>query len=202
MGTLANLRFGMRVATLSVMQNGGTIRPPAAFPESRETKIVLLVCALAAIHVLVFSAAFPFFNNVDEGIHFDLVQKYAQGHVPQGRENISPDSASWLAQMNSHAYLGTPQQFPDGQLPPPPWTLPGKERLQALAVRSANWRTQNNYEVSQAPLYYALAGLWWHIGQGLGLADGRLVYWLRFLNVPLVVLAVWLAYAAMRVVFF
>ena len=67
---------------------------------------------------------------------------------------------------------------------------------------STSWRAQVNYEVSQAPLYYALAGLWWHIGQRAGLADGRLLYWLRFLNVPLVVLMVWLAYAAMRIIFF
>jgi hypothetical protein len=184
------------------MQNGGDIRTPAAFPETREKKIVLLLCALAAIHVLVFSAAFPFFNNMDEGIHFDLALKYSQGHVPQGREMVSPDSAPWLAQMNSHAYLGIPGEFPGGQLPPPPWTLSQKESRQALAVRSASWRTQENYEVSQAPLYYALAGLWWHIGKWLGFEDGRLLYWLRFLNVPLVVLAIWLAYAAVRNVFF
>jgi hypothetical protein len=34
--------------------------------ESNESKWVFLFCLLAAIHVFVFSAAFPFFNNVDE----------------------------------------------------------------------------------------------------------------------------------------
>ena len=34
---------------------------------------VLLLCLFAAIHVFIFSTAFPFFNNVDEEAHFDLV---------------------------------------------------------------------------------------------------------------------------------
>jgi hypothetical protein len=182
------------------MQNGEDIQPPAAFTELSERGIVLLLCLLAAIHVLVFSAGFPFFNNVDEGIHFDLVVKYSQGRVPQGKELVSPESALWLAQMNSHAYLGTPDQ--KGQLPPPLWTLPGGEQQRTLAARSASWRAQQNYEVTQAPLYYALAGFWWDVGQWIGLTDGRLLYWLRFLNVLPVVAAVWLAYATMRVVFF
>jgi hypothetical protein len=168
--------------------------------ESNERKVIWLLCILAAFHVLVFSAAFPFFNNVDEGIHFDLALKYSQGHFPEGREMVSPDSASWLAQMNSHAYLGTPNV--SGQLPPPPWTLPADAQQRDLAARNASWRAQTNYEVSQTPLYYAVAGFWWHIGQWIGLADGRLLYWLRFLNALPVAAAVWVAYAAMRVVFF
>jgi len=49
---------------------------------SRERRIVWLACALAALHVVLFSAAFPFFNNTDEDSHFDLVVKYAQGDIP------------------------------------------------------------------------------------------------------------------------
>jgi len=41
----------------------------------------------AAVRVLVLSAAFPFFNNVDERRHVDLVIKYADGHMPR--------SAAW-----------------------------------------------------------------------------------------------------------
>ncbi len=159
-------------------------------------------CVLAAFHVLMFSAAFPFFNNVDEGIHFDLVLKYSEGRVPQGKETISPGSALLLAQMNSHAYLGTPDQFPGGHLPPAPWTMSAGEQRRVMAARQANWQAQQNYEVSQTPLYYTLAALWGDIGQQAGLKDGRLLYWLRFFNVLPVVAAVWLAYAAMRLVFF
>jgi len=51
---------------------------------------VMIFCCFAAVRVLVFSAAFPFFNNVDERRHFDLVIKYAYGDVPRSAELISP----------------------------------------------------------------------------------------------------------------
>lgn len=173
----------------------------AAFPESRERKIALLLCLLGAIRVFIFSAAFPFFNNVDEAIHFDLVLKYAHGDVPRKMEVISLDSARYLALMNSHAYLGLPEKFPGGHLPSPPWTLPAEKMQEDLNMRSADWQTQEDYEVSQTPLYYALAGSWWHIGQWLGFNDGLLVYWLRFFNIVQVTALIWLSYIAARIVF-
>jgi hypothetical protein len=30
--------------------------------------------------VFIFSAAFPFFSNVDEDLHFDLITQYSHGH--------------------------------------------------------------------------------------------------------------------------
>jgi hypothetical protein len=43
--------------------------------------------------------------------------------------------------------------------------------------------TVTNYEASQPPLYYTLAGLWWRLGKVCGFHDGFLLYWLRFLNI-------------------
>ncbi|HTV39634.1 MAG TPA: DUF2142 domain-containing protein [Candidatus Sulfotelmatobacter sp.] len=167
----------------------------------KERKIIWLLCLAAAIHVFAFSAAFPLFNNVDEPFHFDLVVKYSHGDVPRGIERMSPDSATWLALLNCHAYFTRPDQYPGGRFPPPAWTLPADKSAQDIATRSADWKTQANYEVSQTPLYYALAAAWWHIGVWIGFHDGRLVYWLRFLNIALVSALVWLAYATARLVF-
>jgi len=185
------------------MQNGENTGSgsPAAIPPLCERKIVLLLCVLAAIHVFVFSAAFPFFNNVDEAIHFDVILKYSQGHFPHGRERISADSARYLALMNSHAYLWRPANFPAGRLPPPAWTQPAGKAQPDLALRSANWQTQENYEISQPPLYYTLAGIWWNVGRVIGLHDGRLVYWLRFLNIIIVATLVYLAHHAAKMIF-
>jgi hypothetical protein len=61
--------------------------------------------------------------------------------------------------------------------------------------------TQKNYEAPQAPLYYALGGLWWHIGQWCGFKSGGLLYWLRFLNTLLIAAAVLLGYLAARMIF-
>jgi len=43
-----------------------------------ERSIVLALCVAAACRVFLFSAAFPYFNNVDEPAHFDLVMKYGE----------------------------------------------------------------------------------------------------------------------------
>src|ERR1700677_1396802 len=164
---------------------------------SHEKRFVWLLCVLAALHVFIFSAAFPFFNNVDEPAHFDLVLDYAHGHVPRGLENTSRESSVYLALFCSCAFFGPPS----GPMPPPPWTEPVDKMKQDLAFNATGWQTQKNYEDSEPPLYYALAGLWWDSGQSLGLASGRLLYWLRFFNIVLVVALVWLAYLAARLVF-
>ncbi len=162
-----------------------------------EKKIVLLLCVAAAIHVFIFSAAFPFFNNVDEPAHFDLVVSYSHGHVPLGLEHTSKEASVYLALFCSCAYLGPSI----GPVPPPPWTEPVEEMRKDLALNSAGWQTAMNYEDAQMPLYYALAGAWWDIGKCLALGPGRLMYWLRFLNIIQVVTLVWLSYVAARLIF-
>ena len=181
------------------MQNGQGDDPklPAAFSESHERKIIFLLCVLAAIHVFIYSAAFPFFNNVDEPAQFDLVLRYSHGQAPRGIVNTSREASAFLAIFCSCAYLGPSA----GPIPPPPWTEPEEKMRQDLEINSTGWQTQQNYEVSEPPLYYALAGSWWHIGQWTGLEGGRLLYWLRFLNIAFVVALVWAAYMATRIVF-
>jgi hypothetical protein len=66
---------------------------------------------LAAVRVLVFSAAFPFFNNVDERRHFDLVIKYAEGHVPRSAEMISPTTLPYLSHYASPEFLSGPRRL-------------------------------------------------------------------------------------------
>jgi hypothetical protein len=169
--------------------------------ETSELQILVLIGIFAALHVFVFAAAFPFFNNVDEPIHFDLVLRYSHGQAPHGLERILPESVEYVAFFNSWAYYATPAEFPGGQLPPPPWTEPpDKERLD-FDANCRRWQYLENYEVSQTPLYYFIAGFWWDMGKVLGLHGGRLLYWLRFFNILQVVALVWLSYATARTVF-
>jgi Predicted membrane protein (DUF2142) len=186
------------------MQNGedaAALKRSDTFSESSQRKIVWLFCLLAAIHVFIFSAAFPFFNNVDEPMHFDLVVKYSHGRLPQGPEMISPDAATYLALFASCAYFGTPAEFPGGQLPVPPWTESPQKMQQDLLLNKPGWQSLENYEVSQPPLYYALTGLLWRTGQRLGVDGAHLLYWLRFLNVVFIVALVALGYLASRMIF-
>jgi hypothetical protein len=186
------------------MQNGvnaADSNPPDVFSESRERRLVLLLCLLAAVHVFVFSAAFPFFNNVDEQIHFDLAVKYSQGHVPRSLEPISVEAVPYAVLFGSPEFVGVPTNLPDGQFPPPPWNQPLDSIRQTLVAKTAAWNNVINHEVSQPPLYYTLAGLWWRLGKICGFHDGSLLYWLRFLNLFFIGALVWLGYVAARLVF-
>jgi len=155
---------------------------------------------MAALRVLVFSTAFPFFNNVDERRHFDLVMKYAYGHVPRGAELISPVTLPYLARYASPEFLAAPESFEGGYYGPL-WTHPAEEVAPTLAKIEEIWSTTPNQECSQPPLYYAVAGAWFNIGQGIGAKDGTALYWVRFLNVAFIAALAWLAYAAARIVF-
>lgn len=162
-----------------------------------ERKLIWLFCGLAALHVFIFSAAFPFFNNVDEQMHFDLTLKYAHGKIPRGMEPVSREAVKYLAIYGSAFYLGR-ENRPERQ--PPPWTWPSNRLAPFLQYCEIHWHPIN-YESSQPPLYYALAGTCWRLGALLRLNGGNRLYGLRFLNVPIVVVVVWLGWLTARLIF-
>jgi hypothetical protein len=182
-------------------------------PETRERAFVLALCVLTALHVFIFSAAFPFFNNMDEHPHFDVVVKYSHGHLPRGIEPLGEEASQYIMTYGSPEFLGPPDSSSGGHFPIPFWTQSGSAS-QETAMRNAafqkvsvswpqikgiaNWQ---NYESSEQPLYYVLAGLWWHIGQWCGLTGLHLVYWVRFLNILIVTATVRVGYGAARLVF-
>src|SRR5437660_12298437 len=88
---------------------------------------------MAAARVFLFSAAFPFFNNVDERRHFDLVMKYASGHLPRGPELISPASLPYLSRYASPEFLAAPENFEGGYYGPL-WSDPAQELAPTLAA--------------------------------------------------------------------
>ena len=176
-------------------------RVNANWPRRRGEKIVvLLLCALAALRVFIFAAAFPFFNNVDERRHLDLVIKYGSGHFPRGPELISPATLPYLSHYASPEFLAAPESFEGGYYGPM-WTHPAEEIAPTVAAIEEIWGRTPNQECSQPPLYYLAAGLWFDLGQLLGLNNGALLYWIRFLNVALILALVWLAYFTARKIF-
>src|SRR5947208_16088858 len=88
--------------------------------------IVIGLYAVAAIRGLVFAAAFPFFNNVDEQAHVDLVVKYAHAKPPRGIEPFASEAALYFAVSSTPEYFVTPEQY-GGQYPPPNWPVPQDE---------------------------------------------------------------------------
>jgi len=185
------------------MENGVTATtpvPPAVFSASQERVLVLLLGCVAAVHVLFFSAAFPFFNNVDEQAHFDLAVKYSEGHIPRALETVSTNATPYVIVYGSLEYLMASTNFSIEQFPPP-WTQPMEKIGSKLLAWEASWNQVTNHEASQPPLYYALTGAAWRAGTALGLHDGFLLYWLRFLNGFIVAGLVWLGFAVARMIF-
>jgi Predicted membrane protein (DUF2142) len=168
----------------------------AGFLNRNERTLILLLCLAAALRVFIFAAAFPFFSEVDEDLHFDLIIRYSLGELPRTFDLLSKESLDLIVPYASPEFLQTPDQFPEGKFPPPLWKQSGPETEAVMTVTRAAWSAEINSETSQPPLYYALGAVWWHLGRVLGLTGIGLLYWIRFLNVPLVALLVWLGYVA------
>jgi hypothetical protein len=163
-------------------------------PQKRERLLVAALCAAAAIRVLVLAAAFPLFDNVDETSHFDLVYRYSRGDIPRGLAPKSAEAVRIIRYSKTWEYVDTPQSFPGGRTPPPGWAVPRAVLDGALAEAVVEDAAFTNSEDTQQPLYYFLAGAWYRLGELLGQRQGLGVYWIRFLNAPLVALMVWLVY--------
>jgi hypothetical protein len=162
--------------------------------------LVLCLCALAALRVFVFAAAFPFFNNVDEQLHVDLVVKYSRGNIPRGIEPFAPETARYLALYRTPEYFVKPEQY-GGQYPPPNWEIPQNESQKILDQEVPSWESRANHESGEPPLYYATAGAWMSLGRALGVRGLALLYWVRFLNIGLAATLVWIGHAAAKLAF-
>jgi len=159
--------------------------------EPDERRWVLLLCLLAAIHVFIFSAAFPFFNNVDENIHFDLVVKYSHGLVPRTLEPLSGETQAYVAAHGTPEYRYLTNSLPRA----------ATVETAAAGPPVGKLVPEKNYESAQPPLYYLLAGMCWHLGKACGLHGRPLLYSLHFLNILFVAVLVWLGYLAARTIF-
>jgi Predicted membrane protein (DUF2142) len=165
-----------------------------------ERILILLLCFAAALRIFIFSAAFPFFSNIDEDLHFDLITQYSHAQIPGSFDRLKEETLNWIVPYSSPEFLFPPEHFPDGKFPAPLWKEPWSKVEPEIAATRAAWSTEINFESSQPPLYYALTSAWWWIGKHIGFAGLQSLYWLRFLNVPLVAMMVWLGYVTVRTI--
>ncbi len=165
-----------------------------------ERLLILLLCFAAALRVFIFAAAFPFFNNGDEYLHFDLVTQYSAGRLPRTFDVLKNESLNFIVPYASPEFLQTPDQFPNAKFPPPLWKQSAAEAAPAIEATRAAWQTEINWESSQPPLYYVVAGSWWRFGHSIGLTGIESLYWIRFLNALLIAILVWLGYVIARTV--
>ena len=168
----------------------------------RERVLVGVLCALAALRVLVLSAGFPLFNNVDEYHHFDYVWKCAHGELPGPMQKLSPRVATVIALYCwMPDYQSSKETIRFGQVLPPVWTLPKDVRDIAFPIWQARFASQKNHESVQPPVYYLAAGLWYRFGALLHIPDRLLPFWVRLLNVPMVAILVWVSYRLAKLLF-
>lgn len=160
------------------------------------SRVLLCFCLLAAIRVWLYAAAFPFFNNVDEIAHLDLVIKYSQGEIPTKLETMSDQTVKLVVTYMSPEYITTPETYKGKGMPRPRWKQ-WNGQINKGDSALINYLLQlPNHEASSAPLYYVMAGAWLTFGSAImtWAVEGHQMYWIRFLNVIFAVLLVWLAY--------
>jgi Predicted membrane protein (DUF2142) len=171
-----------------------------SFTNWHERLLILLLCFAAALRVFTYSAAFPFFSNIDEDVHFDLIAQYSHAQVPRSFDRLKEDTLNWIVPYASPEFLFTPERFPDGKFPTPLWKRPWQQVEPEIAATRTAWSSEVNFESSQPPLYYAAASVWWWIGKHVGLSGVQSLYWIRFLNAPLMAILVWLGYVTARAI--
>lgn len=154
-----------------------------AWIASREGRIALVLAVFAGVRVAVYILAFPFFTNVDEQRHLDVVLKYARGYVPRpGPDFYEPETARWVGRLGSPEYQRDPVKPVQPVVPPPVWAAPPGSEERRVAAMERYLEGRHSLEADQSPLYYATAGAWLVLGRSLGLEDARLLYWVRGLG--------------------
>jgi hypothetical protein len=175
----------------SVVASGGRFE---AWIDGHKTALLASLCAIAAVRIFLFNAAFPFFNNVDEQQHFDTVYAYAHGHMPVGIETFREGSSKLISLYMTLEYMRPPESFPGGRVIAPNWTCPPEERDRRVEIKTAHFVQLRNQEDIQPPLYYAAAGLCYRVCESLGLSGWNRIYGVRFLNVLIFVAMMLTAY--------
>ena len=130
----------------------------------REKHIIAALAILGGLRITFMSVGLPFWNNVDEKAHADMVLRYAKWQIPVKMEHYSPESASLIVACDCKEYL-LPREYSVRYHPP-----------------ASAYQETFNLDSEQPPGYYALAGAWYRIGQAIGLDGCPAMKWVRALN--------------------
>src|SRR5438132_431852 len=109
------------------------------FVGANERVLILLLCVAAALHVFIFSAAFPFFSPSDEALHFDLITQYSHAQAPRSFDRLKEETLNWIVPYASPEFMFPPERFPDGKFPPPPWKEPWSKAEPEISATRAAW---------------------------------------------------------------
>src|ERR1700746_2238678 len=117
----------------------GATESIAAFLKRNQTWIAAAMCCFAALRILLFAAAFPLFNNIDEQDHYEMVYRYAHGFVPEKTlPQTDPEMARVFTLYGSPEYFASLAQIQTYHLDVPIAELPSprKEMQYQRVLRS------------------------------------------------------------------
>jgi hypothetical protein len=161
----------------------------------RERTIVGVLATAAGIRVLLFAWAFPFFTNVDEHRHVDMVLKYARGYVPRpGTDAYEPRTSGLIALLASPEYAAQPGSPPQ----PPVWDAAPGAMAGRLRQSERLLSSGPNLEAFQPPVYYATAGAVFAAAGALGLESAPALYSVRALGAVFVAALAFAAWLLLR----
>lgn len=165
-------------------------------------RIVAMFCVYAGLRILLFAAAFPIFNPVDEQAHLLSIRMYAHGQWPdKDLPEVDAESAKLFSVYGTLEYL-VPKETIKHMYPAAPlYQLSDREMYPYVAPRYMHWINTRNLEGQSAPLYYLLGGGWYRVGEALGMNAWELAYWVRFLNSAAYVLLIWISYRLVQHVY-
>ena len=163
-------------------------------PVNPERLLILAFCLAAVVRVSIFAAAFPFFTNLDEQRHIDLVLKFSRGYWPtEPEEHFDLASGRLFSLYGTWEYLNRPEQVPGYRLIPL-CIFPPEKTEHLLSGLAAIWSNGDNFEAHSPPVYYAVAGLFYRVAGFLGFKGIEQLYLLRLMNGLLAGLLVLAAY--------
>jgi hypothetical protein len=169
---------------------------PARHRRRRERAAVALLAGFAAARVALFASAYPFFTNVDEHRHVDLVAKYARGAPPRSAlPAYEPEMAEWVARLGAPDY-----QMPAGleRRAQPGWRLEPEALARRIEGNRRHFERLRNLDALESPAYYAPAGAWLAALRAASVGSERALYALRLANALFAALLVVCAAALLR----
>jgi hypothetical protein len=172
------------------------------FLRSQRSLIIAAICGYAFLRILIFSAAFPLFNPLDEQDHFETVERYAHGYVPESElPQTGPEMARLFAVYSSPEYLISRQRLRAVGMDVPVTQMPVELKDSQYQKRFGYWSMERDTEAQSPPVYYIVAGGWYKLGAMLGAKDWALAYWVRFLNAGVYGFFVWISFLFVKRVY-
>lgn len=152
------------------------------------------VC-FAVLRVLIFAAAFPLFNPVDEKSHYAVIYRFSHGYLPASElPRTDPEMARVFTLYGSSEYFQPREVLEKFHRDVPIAELPADLKQYHFAKVFKFWSELPDMEVQSPPVYYLFAALWYRLGAAFGLKDWSIAYWVRFLNGIFYSVFVWVAF--------